>query len=97
MKKLAVSLAVGAASLLSLGAAVVPATAQAQPGVVVRVAPPPPRPEHVPPPRQGYVWAPGHYEWNGHRYVWNKGTYMRARNGYAYRAPQWDERDGRWE
>ena len=62
MKKLAITLSVGAASLLSMGAAMtIPTTAEAQP-VVIQVAPPPPRFERVPPPRRGYVWAPGHYE-----------------------------------
>ena len=64
MKKLAISFAVGAASLLSVGTAVmVPTTAQAQPAIVIQTPPPPPRVERVPPPRRGYVWAPGHYEW----------------------------------
>ena len=98
MKKLAVTLAVGAASLLSLGAAVtIPTTAQAQPAIVIQTPPPPPRVERVPPPRRGYVWAPGHYEWRGGRHVWVRGDYVRARPGYAYRAPEWRERDGRWE
>ncbi|MDM0078302.1 YXWGXW repeat-containing protein [Variovorax sp. J2P1-59] len=97
MKKLAVTFAMGAASLLSLGAVMAPTVAQAQAVVSVRVAPPPARYERVPPPRPGYVWAPGHYEWNHGRYVWNRGNWMRAREGYAYRAPQWQERGGHWE
>ncbi len=97
MKKLAITLAVGAASLLSMGAAMtIPTTAQAQP-VVIQVAPPPPRAERVPPPRHGYVWAPGHYEWRGGRHVWVRGVYVRARPGYAYRAPEWRENNGRWD
>ncbi len=74
------------------------APSQVQPLVNVQYAPPPPpRFERVPPPRQGYVWAPGHYEWRGNRYVWMRGTWVQARPGYVYRAPQWRERDGRWE
>jgi hypothetical protein len=97
MKKLAITLSVGAASLLSMGAAMtIPTTAQAQP-VVIQVAPPPPRFERVPPPRRGYVWAPGHYEWRGGRHVWVRGVYVQARPGYAYRAPEWRENNGRWE
>ena len=34
------------------------------------VAPPPPRVEHAPPPRDGYVWAPGHWAWSGKSYNW---------------------------
>jgi len=98
MKKLAITLSIGAASLLSAGGALmVPTAAHAQPGVYVEVPPPPPRYERPPPPRRGYVWAPGHYEWRGGRHVWVRGMYVRARPGYAYRAPEWRERDGRWE
>ncbi|MDQ0573758.1 hypothetical protein QFZ42_005592 [Variovorax paradoxus] len=98
MKKLAITFAIGAASLLSVGGALtVPTTAHAQRSVTVEIPPPPPRSERVPPPRRGYVWAPGHYEWRSGRHVWVRGMYVRARPGYAYRAPEWRERDGRWE
>ncbi|MET3443393.1 hypothetical protein ABIC94_004186 [Variovorax paradoxus] len=98
MKKLAITLSIGAASLLSMaGALMVPTAAHAQREVYVEVPPPPPRSERTPPPRRGYVWAPGHYEWRGGRHVWVRGMYVRARPGYAYRAPEWRERDGRWE
>ena len=97
MKKLAITLSVGAASLLSMGAAVtIPTTAQAQ-AVIIQQAPPPPRSERIGPPRRGYVWVPGHYEWRRGEHVWVRGYYMRARPGYAYRPPEWRERDGRWE
>jgi hypothetical protein len=94
MKKLAASLALGVAAVASVGAVLVPATAQAE--VYVRVAPPPPRHEAVPAPRPGYVWAPGHYEARHGKYVWHKGNWMRAREGYAYRAPEWREDNGRY-
>lgn len=97
VKNLALSFAVGAASLMSLGAVVVPTAAQAQPAIYVQKPPPPPRFERTPPPRRGHVWAPGHYEWRGGRHVWVRGEYIRARRGQAYRAPEWRERDGRWE
>ena len=80
-------------AIMSLGTlATVPAQAQ----VYVQVAPPPPRAEVVPPPRQGYAWAPGHWEWRGNRHVWVRGNWMRERAGYRYRAPVWEERGGRW-
>jgi hypothetical protein len=98
MKKLAVTFAMGVASVLTVGTAMVaPTAAQAQAVFSVEVGPPPPRYEPVPPPRPGYVWAPGHYEWDGHHHVWNRGNWMRERPGYAYRAPEWREHDGRWE
>ncbi len=82
-------------ALLSLGTlATLPTAAQAQ--VIVQVAPPPPRFERVPPPRPGYVWAPGRWEWRHNRHVWVGGSYMRGRPGYAYRAPAWEQRGDRW-
>jgi len=76
----------------SLGSVALPAAAD----VIVRVAPPPPRAEHVPPPRHGYVWVPGHWDWNGRRHVWVHGTWLRERHGYSYHEPAWVEHDGRW-
>ena len=64
--------------------------------VYVKVAPPPMPAEVAPPARRGYVWAPGYWNWRGQRHVWVKGAWMRARNGYAYHVPTWQERDGRW-
>jgi hypothetical protein len=64
--------------------------------VFVTVAPPPPRVEHVPTLRRGYVWVPGHWDWRGRRYVWVNGTTVRERQGYRYAEPRWIEREGRW-
>ena len=83
--------AVLAASLLGLGAA-----AHAQISTVVTIAPPAPRVEVVPAERHGHVWAPGHYEWRNRRHVWVNGHWIKARRGYAYNGPTWQERDGRW-
>jgi len=94
MKKLVIT--AGAAALLSLGALVVPATAQAQVSVSVQFGPPAPVYERVPAPRPGYVWAPGHYEYQRGRYAWTGGRWMTARPGYAYHAPNWEQRNGRW-
>jgi hypothetical protein len=81
---------------LAFGAAALPTTVSAQ-GVWIRTAPPAPRVEVVPAPRAGYVWAPGYWQWNGHRHVWHNGSWMRERRGYVYSAPAWVEHDGRWE
>src|SRR3954452_17108976 len=75
-------------------AAVMPLPAAAQ--VYVQVAPPPMRTEVIPAPRHGHVWVPGYWEWRGHRHVWIPGTWVVARPGYAYVAPMWIERNGRW-
>src|SRR5438067_12103438 len=81
-----------AAIAVSLGSIAAPAAAD----IFVRVAPPPPREEVVPPPRHGFVWVPGHWEWNGRRHIWMNGTWLRERRGYRYREPAWVEREGRW-
>ena len=81
-----------AAALMGFGAA-----AQAQYTAIVSVAPPAPRHEVVPAPREGWVWAPGHYEYRGNEYRWVEGSWMRDRSGYEYREPRWVQRgDGSW-
>lgn len=62
----------------------------------VRIAPPPPRSEAVPPPRAGYVWVGGHWDWRNNRHQWVTGNWLRERRGYRYNQPAWMERDGRW-
>lgn len=85
-----------AIALLSLGTlATAPTPAQAQ--IYVQIGPPAPRVEQVPPPRRGYVWSPGHWEWRGNQHVWIQGNYLRARPGYAYRPAEWHQRGDRWE
>jgi hypothetical protein len=69
-------------------------TAEAQ--VIVRVAPPEPRVEPMPPPRRGQVWVAGYWDWNGRRYVWRPGRWMPARRGYHWREDRWVERNGGW-
>ena len=78
---------------------VAPATAapSAAPGlVVVQVEPPAPRVESMPAPREGYVWAPGYWSWDGSNYVWVEGRYVPALAGYSYVAPHWEAVNGGW-
>lgn len=97
MKNLAkAAMAAGAAMVLSLGALSVPGVAQAGVAISIDVAPPPPRVEVLPPPRVGYVWAPGHWEWVGGRHAWIGGVWMPARPGYVYHGPEWRQRHGQW-
>lgn len=65
--------------------------------VVIREAPPAPRQEVVPAARRGYEWAPGYWDYAGHRYVWVKGHWERSRAGYAYRRPEWRQGSNGWE
>ena len=64
--------------------------------VYLNFGPPAVRYESVPAPRTGYVWAPGYWNYNGHRHVWVAGHYVRARPGYVYYAPTWAHDNGRW-
>ena len=80
---------------LALGAISVPIVSEAR-TVIVEVAPPPARVEVVPAPRVGYVWAPGYWNWNGHRHVWVGGRWVGERRGYHWEAHRWEEHEGRW-
>lgn len=72
------------------------ASAQPVVNVAIGTAPPPPRYERVPPPRRGYVWAPGYWAWSGHRYVWSAGHWERARPGMRYHQAGWAQGPGGW-
>ena len=65
-------------------------------GIEIQVAPPPPRVIVAPPPRPGFVWAPGYYRWDGHRHVWVDGHFMRERRGWHWVPEHWDEHHGRY-
>jgi hypothetical protein len=87
------------AALIALGAAAyapLPSMARTDVNLVIGTAPPPARYEVMPAPRRGYVWAPGHWEWRGHRHEWVQGYWLAERPGYAYAAPAWSRRDGGW-
>jgi len=73
-----------------------PLAARAQVAVGITIAPPAPRYEPLPPPRPGYVWAPGYWQWVGGRYVWAGGQWMAARPGYHWAPPRWDHRGPGW-
>jgi hypothetical protein len=84
--------------MLALGGAVVsvPITSLAAVDINVDIAPPAPRVEVVPPPRAGYVWAPGYWEWRGHAHVWVPGYWMRERRGLHWVPAHWDQRGPHW-
>lgn len=62
----------------------------------VTIAPPAPIDEPVPPAREGYVWAPGYYDYSQGKHHWNKGHWVQARKGYTYVAPHWVDANGHW-
>jgi hypothetical protein len=80
---------------LALGAISIPIVSEAR-TVIVEVAPPPARVEVVPAARVGYVWAPGYWNWNGHRHVWVGGRWVGERHGYHWEEHRWEEHEGRW-
>ncbi|HZX26034.1 MAG TPA: hypothetical protein VFF16_03125 [Telluria sp.] len=57
--------------------------------VVVRSAPPAPRFESVPPPRYGFAWAPGYWNWTGRYFAWMPGHWEPMRPGYQLVGAQW--------
>ncbi|MEJ0008648.1 MAG: YXWGXW repeat-containing protein [Steroidobacteraceae bacterium] len=92
------SLSVLAAVALTLGAltGVHPSTAQAAIGIDIDVAPPAPRVIVAPPPRAGFVWAPGYWRWNGHSHVWRDGYWVRERRGYHWVPDNWASNGGHY-
>ncbi|MGZ5205002.1 MAG: YXWGXW repeat-containing protein [Caldimonas sp.] len=86
-----------AVALLAAASAGFSAPAVSAPyGVDIRVAPPAPRVEAVPEPRRGYVWAPGYWDWTGHRHHWVAGHWVRERRGYVYTPPEWVNEGDHW-
>ena len=73
-----------------------PAHAQVNIGVVVGVAPPVAIVEPPPPPRVGFVWAPGFWQWDGRTYGWQAGHWEAEQEGESYIASQWVEAPGGW-
>ena len=87
-----------AAVVLAVGSLGFAAVAQAERvyDVEIGVAPPPPRVEIVPAPREGYIYEPGHYVWNGSEYVWTDGQFIQYREGHEYHPSMLERRGDRW-
>jgi hypothetical protein len=94
MKRLSVSL------LIALNFSIIATAALTRPCVGAEmtsdVAPPPPRVERFLP-HDGYVWAPGYWEWNGRSYHWVSGTYLAERRGVNWVADRWEPVGGHWQ
>jgi hypothetical protein len=94
---LAAALAGGALMGMSSVAQAVPAVVATSPHMIVQAAPPAPIYEAVPAPREGWVWAPGHYEWRDGGFSWITGRWMRDRPGWEWEEARWLQRpDGSW-
>jgi WXXGXW repeat (2 copies) len=80
---------------IALGSAAIPSGAGAAVVIEIGVPPPAPRFEAVPPPRGGYIWAPGYWRWQGEQHVWVGGRWKRERSGSHWVAERWEDRGGR--
>ena len=75
--------------------------------VEIGVAPPAPAETTVvvtPEVRQGFIYEPGHYGWDGQRYVWIEGEYIPNREGHRWEhytlerhGDRWHYRGGHWD
>jgi len=84
-------------SMLAAAAIAVPAGAQARTvEFEVDVAPPAPRVEVVPAPRQGYVYEPGYWAYDGKQYTWSDGRFIAEREGHRYVPHVYEKRGERW-
>lgn len=71
--------------------------AQAYPGDVVVVAPPPPQVEVVvAPPGPGYFWVGGFWNWVGGRHVWIGGRWEAHRPGWGWAPHTWHRHGDGW-
>jgi hypothetical protein len=94
MKNFGKALIVGLS--LAGSAVMAPMVASAGVGIDITVAPPAPRVEVVPPPRPGFVWAPGYWEWRGGAHVWIPGRWMGERRGWHWVPDRWEQRGDHW-
>ena len=73
----------------------------------ISTAPPPPGQQTIvmtPPEREGFVYEPGHYGWDGELYVWVEQQYIPNREGHHWRhytleklGDKWHYRAGHWD
>jgi hypothetical protein len=91
-KALLVALGLGAA-----GTSAVTTVALAGAVMEADAAPPPVRDERPPAPRDGYIWAPGYWDWGGHGYSWVPGRFIFERRGAHWVPDRWEQEGSRWQ
>ena len=64
--------------------------------VITDAAPPAPKDERAPPPRDGYVWGAGFWEWRGHAYAWVPGHWVVERRNAKWIADHWEQEGSQW-
>jgi hypothetical protein len=82
-------------SALAVAAVAIPAQAKVV-ELDVQVAPPAPRYEVVPAPREGYVWSSGYWRYDHGHYRWEHGHWIHAREGHRYTQHEWVAQTGHW-
>ena len=78
------------AALLAAGCVSIPAFAGINVGIEIGIPPPPMRVEVVPPTPEGYVWAPGYWDYFQGQHVWRRGHFIEARPGYRWVPESWE-------
>lgn len=93
-----------ACALIAIGTCTMPIISSAGVDIQLDIAPPVARVEAVPPPRAGYVWAPGYWAWEGGHHVWVAGRWIHARahqhwvpDAWVQAGPHWRYAPGHWE
>ncbi len=71
-------------------------SASAQVGIHVRIGPPAPRYERVPPPRRGYSWRAGYWNWSGSAWVWIPGVWVGGHGPSCWVPAHYSRRTGYW-
>jgi len=82
-------------ALTAFAALAAPTTVLAATQTVVDSAPPQPRIENVPH-RDGYVWASGHWEFNGHYWSWVDGSYLVEQRHAQWIPDAWEADGSQW-
>lgn len=89
--------------LLALGSSLLAPLAEARVDLEINVGPPAPRVLVAPPPRPGYVYAPGYWQWQGHEHVWMEGRWIAEHPGrhwvpdhWVQHGPNWRFVEGHW-
>ena len=83
--------------LLCLAAGAMGGSITALAGAAPEVAPPAAHDERAPAPRDGYVWAPGYWEWSGSAYSWVSGRFVYAHRGAHWVPDRWDQVGSQWQ
>jgi hypothetical protein len=74
-----------------------PLASLARVDIDVDIAPPPVVVETAPV-REGYIYAPGYWDWDNdhHKHVWHKGEYMKDQPGQRYVPYSWEQKNGHY-